>query len=58
MKLIVISKEELEDLVQSSVQKVLVDFFAKKEIKAKKGEFITVKIGIRKCTSGGKVFKV
>lgn len=43
MELIVISKEDLEELVQTSVNKALTDFFSEKEEKARSKEFITVK---------------
>lgn len=43
MELIVISKEDLEELVQTSVHKVLTAFFSEKEEKARSKEFITVK---------------
>jgi excisionase family DNA binding protein len=43
MELIVISKEDLEVIVQTSVSKALADYFTRKEEKAKKGEFISVK---------------
>ena len=43
MELIVISKEDLEELVQTSVNKALAEFFDRKEEKAKTKEFLSVK---------------
>lgn len=43
MELIVISKEDLEVIVQNSVSNALAEYFTQKEEIAKKGEFITVK---------------
>lgn len=43
MEIIVISKEDLEDLVQTSVNKALIDFFSEKEEKARTKEILTVK---------------
>ena len=43
MELIVISKEDLEELVQTSVNKALAEFFVQKEEKARTKEFLTVK---------------
>lgn len=43
MELIVITKEDLEKLVQTSVNKALIDFFEQKEEKARTKEILTVK---------------
>ncbi len=43
MKLVVISKEDLEELVQTSVNKALTEIFAEKEKKSKVKDFLSVK---------------
>ena len=47
MELVVISKEELAELVQNTVSKTLAEYFTRKEENAKKGEFISVKDAAR-----------
>lgn len=47
MELIVISKEELEVIVQNSVSKALAEYFTSRDEKAKKGELISVKDAAR-----------
>lgn len=43
MELIITTKEDLEELVQTSVNKALAEFFLEKERRAKNKDFLTVK---------------
>lgn len=43
MDLIVITKEDLEELIKTSVNKALIDFFAQKEEEARTKEILPVK---------------